>query len=42
MIYSWRHIFFKVTENFFVEADTKKHRYTLAKASHATLVKITD
>ena len=40
-------IFFKIPKNlilgiFFDEADTKKHRYTLAKTSNSALVKLTD
>ena len=39
-------VFFKIPENlilgnYFAEADTKKHRYALAKTSNAALVKIT-
>ena len=38
--------FLKISKNviayaFFSEADTKKHRYALAKASNAALVKLT-
>ena len=45
--YSCRHIF-KIPKNliisafFWPEADTKKHRYALAKASNAALVKLID
>ena len=44
--YSRRHIF-KILKNlitsaFFADADTKNHRYTLAKASNAALVKLND
>ena len=44
--YSRRHIF-KIPKNlitsaFFAEADTKNHRYTLAKASNVALVKRND
>ena len=39
-------VFFKIPNNclgiFFAEADTKKHRYALAKASNAALVSLTD
>ena len=36
---SWEFNYFSI---FYVEADTKKHRYASAKASNATLVKLTD
>ena len=46
--YSWRHIIFKIPKSlitsafFFGEADTKKHRYALVKASNTALVKLAD
>ena len=33
--------FLKLPQHFFAEADTKKHRFSSAKASNAALVKLT-